>query len=119
MSEWAQLRAGPTTRTGLERGVWYRVESRRNDGSIRLLGPNATGVPLHISAVRIIDREPDLVTRIQTTEFHPVKSGERSPGVSYYGVCPQTHWIRDLEASDAEVRCPECGRTYPVEDEHG
>ena|SRR3989442_15406073 len=117
MTEWAQLRAGPTSITGLERGVWYRVEERRPGRFIQLLGPDAVATSLHYDAVRIIDHPPDMVTRIQETEFHPVRPGEPSPPLSYYGMCPRGHCIRSLQGNEPEVTCPQCARTYRVEDE--
>ena len=117
MGEWAQLRAGQTTRSGLERGVWYLVRARGNDGRVLVQGPNAVPYPMLEAAVRIVDREPDRVTRVQQVEFFTVKPGESAKGPAYYGVCPQGHWIREVQSTDTEARCGTCGRTYGVEDE--
>ena len=117
MGEWAQLRAGQTTRTGLERGVWYPVKARGNDGRVLVQGPNAVPYPILEQSVRIKDRQPDRNTRVQQTEFFAVKPGEPSPPPSYYGVCPRGHWIREVRDTAGQVSCPECGSTYGVEDE--
>ena len=117
MAEWAQLRAAPTTRTHLERGVWYQVRTQATDGLIGVVGPNAVELDLDSNLVRVIDREPDMVTRVQEVEFHAVRPGEPSPGLSYYGVCPRGHWIQDLPATAREARCGQCSRVYRVEDE--
>ena len=117
MGEWAQLLAGQTTRSGLERGVWYPVRARGTDGRILVQGPNAVPYPMLEQAVRVIDREPDRITRVQQVEFFAVKPGETSPAPTYYGVCPQGHWIREVRSTDAQAQCADCGRTYGIEDE--
>jgi hypothetical protein len=117
MVEWAQLRADPTLRTGLERGRWYRVEARDGDGVIRVLGPDATAVPLHQSLLRLSDQEPDFITRVQAAAFQVIRSGTRMAELSYYGVCPSQHHIKRLGAADLEALCLQCNRTYRVEDE--
>jgi hypothetical protein len=68
-------------------------------------------------AVRVIDREPERITRVQQIEFFTVKPGETSPPPTYYGVCPHGHWIRELHSTDAQAQCGDCGRTYGIEDE--
>jgi hypothetical protein len=69
-------------------------------------------------ALRIIDREPDRITRVQQTDFFTVKPGEpTSTTPAYYGVCPLGHWIREVDGTAREAQCGTCGRAYEVEDE--
>src|SRR3989442_8486103 len=76
MSEWAQLLAGPPSpHAALERGHWYRVEARTKDGIVWVMGPNAVGRPVAESLVRIINHEPEKVTRVQATGFQRVLPG--------------------------------------------
>ena len=115
MSEWAQLLAGPPANPRLERGRWYRVESRTHEGIVRLLSADAVGVTTHTNFVRIIDHAPDTVTRVQDMDFQAMK-GQMLPTFPFRGVCPAGHRIEKLGAVD-EARCPQCSRTCRVEDE--
>ena len=118
MSEWAQLLAGPPSpHAALERGHWYRVETSTKNGIVRLMGLNAVGHPVAESLVRIINHEPEKVTRVQATGFQRVLPGQPPPELTYYGVCPKGHRIYPLRIGDANVECKRCGRTYEVEDE--
>ena len=117
MAEWAQLKAGPPNTSGLQRGQWYAVESRRYDGLVRLLGQNAVVTPLHEQMIRIIDERPTRITRVQKTGFRALRPGESPPKLAFYGVCPEGHRIDELRISDSRVPCPACGREYDVEDE--
>ena len=117
MYEWAQLRAGPPPPSGLERGRWYRVETRTKDGLVRVLGPNAVGIPLHHTQVLVIDDEPNAITRVQATGFQPVGHGISGPELTYYGVCPTGHRIQTLGVGDSHAECSECDKSYSVEDE--
>jgi hypothetical protein len=115
MAEWVQLRGGSTIQTGLERGHWYRVDTH-TDGTIRVLGPEAVDA-IPESVFRIITREPDFITRIQTAELLAIRAGSRMPDVSYYGVCPAGHHIKSVGQGDLRAMCPHCGHTYRIEDE--
>ena len=64
--------------------------------------------------LRIVGKEPTTITRVQDTGF--VAAGVDRI-LTYYGVCPRAHRIDTLKASQTEVRCPQCGRSYPIEDE--
>ncbi len=118
MSEWAQLLAGPPSpHAALERGHWYRVETRTKDGIVRVMGLNAVGHPVAESLVRIINHEPEKITRVQATGFQRVLPGQPPPELTYYAVCPTGHRIYPLRTGDSNVECRRCGRTYEVEDE--
>ncbi len=118
MSEWAQLLAGPPApHAALERGYWYRVEARTKDGIVRVMGPNAVGRPVAESLVRIVNHEPERVTRVQATGFQRVLPGQPPPEVTYYGVCPKRHRIYPLRIGDSNVECRLCARTYELENE--
>lgn len=105
MAEWAQLRAGPPPNPSLERGHWYRVETRKHDGFVRVLGPQAVGVPTHTDLVRIIDHDPDMVTRVPGVGFQVLRPGEPPPMLWFYGVCPSGHRIEEVGIADQEARC--------------
>lgn len=117
MGEWARLRAGTTMRGGLERGFWYPVHLRQTDGVIWLLGPDESTVPMEPNVVRIVDREPEVVTRIPETEFQTIRPGEPAVKLRYYGICSQGHFIKNVGEGDTETQCKKCERTYRVENE--
>lgn len=117
MGEWARLRAGTTVRGGLERGYWYPVHLKQPDGVIWLNGPDESTVPLQPRQIRVIDREPDVVTRIPETEFQSIRPGEPAAKVRHYGICPKGHYIKGVRETDANAECKTCERTYAVESE--
>src|SRR5258708_28111070 len=117
MAQWAQLKAGPPTRGGLERGHWYRVETLTKNDVIRVLGPNAVGVTLDVPSVRLTDQEPTTITRVHSSTFQAIKPGQPAPMMEFYGVCPKGHRIEPLRLGDDEAQCPQCKRKYRVNDE--
>ncbi len=118
MSEWAQLLGGPPPPPVpvLERGHWYAVEARTKDGLVRVIGPNGMGYSLNESFVRIVDHEPNKVTRVRGASFEAANYNEPDAVLTYYGICPKGHRVDDLRAS-AQVKCQGCGTEYPVEQE--
>jgi hypothetical protein len=117
VGEWARLRAGTTSRGGLERGFWYPVHLRQPDGIIWLLGPDESTVPLEPTLIRVIDQEPDVVTRIPEAEFQVIRPGEPAAKLRHYGICAKGHFIKNVGESDAEIECKTCKRSYRVENE--
>jgi len=117
MGEWAQLRSATVARPGLERGLWYRVQSRGRDGSIRIIGPEGGVIDCQPHTIHVIDHDPDTITRVEQAAFLPVRPGEPAPTVTHYGHCPRGHWIRNVPAGAAELRCADCDLLYKVEDE--
>ena len=117
MGEWARLRAGATVRGGLERGYWYPVHLKQPDGVIWLSGPDESTVPFQPQQIRVIDREPDVVTRVPETDFQTIRPGEPAAQVRLYGICPKGHYIKRLGDSDGVTDCRTCGRRYAVQDE--
>lgn len=117
MTEWAQLKAGPPNLTNLERGCWYIIETRRYDGLLRVLGPNAVVTPIHEDYVRIVTEEPNLITRVQATRGLPRQPGDESQMLEFYGVCPKGHKIERLGMAASQARCPACGGEFAVETE--
>ena len=117
MGEWARLRAGTTVRGGLERGFWYPVHLRQPDGMIWLRGPDESTVPLAPNLIRIIDGEPDVVTRMPESEFQVIRPGEPATKLRYYGICAKGHFIKGVGEGDAEIECKTCKRSYRVENE--
>lgn len=96
--------------------MWYPVQNSPGDGYVHVRGANAEDIPVRPELVRVIDREPDTVTRVQQATFH-FKAGEPAPPLSYYGVCPRGHWIRGVRGVDTSAHCDTCERSYPVDDE--
>lgn len=111
------VKGGPPPRVGLERGHWYRVEAVTTDGVVRVLGPRAVGVTLDIPSVRIIEHEPDAITRVQGTRFEPVMPGQPIPQLSFYGVRPRGHRIPTLPLTEDKALCGQCKQAYRIEDE--
>jgi len=112
------LKGGPAAKAGLERGHWYRVEAVLKEGMLRILGPNAVGVPLAMPSVRVIDYEPDTITRIQGTGFQPIAAGQPTPQLSFYGVCPKGHRLDPLPVlAEDQALCRQCNKTYRLEDD--
>ncbi len=123
MEKWAQLIGGLSSQTPeLQRGHWYRVIDHRIDpgGLVRVMGPGAIGYTRHEDFFRIIDREPDKITRVtRGTAYRPDTPGELPSGISAYGICPKDHTIDPLPG-DPQVKCTECDKVYEIEDEqHG
>jgi hypothetical protein len=118
MAEWAQLLAGPLPRDPLERGRWYSVIDRLNTGLLKLSGPDAAPVMIHADFVRLTEREPAKITRVQATGLLRKDPGQPTPMMTFYGVCPKGHRLNRLSITDIEKQCSECGRTYLIEDEH-
>ncbi len=120
MSEWAQLLGGgpPPPVPVLERGRWYAVEARTKDGLVRVsIGPHGVRYSLNESFVRIVDHEPNKVTRVRGASFEAANYNEPDAVLTYYGICPEAHRVDDLRASASQVECPGCGTEYLVEDE--
>ncbi len=117
MTQWAQLKGGPPERGGLKRGHWYPVEAITQEGMVRVLGESAVGVVLDMPAVRVIDHQPDTITRIEGTGFRARESGQATPMMSFYGICPKGHRVENLTYLVDKVRCENCGQTYRIEDE--
>jgi len=93
--------------------VWKRARRRHRAGD----GTNAVGRPVAESLVRIINHEPEKVTRVQATGLQRVLPGQPPPELTYYGVCPKGHRIYPLRLGDANVDCRLCARTYELENE--
>jgi len=87
-----------------------------HDGFVRVLGPNAVGISTRDSLLRIIDHEPNTVTRVQATTFG-VHRDDVDRELSYYGVCPEGDRIEPLTRGDSIVECDRCDVTYDIEDE--
>ncbi len=117
MTQWAQLKGGPPESGGLERGHWYPVEAITKEGIVRVLGPSAVGVVLDARSVRVINHQPDTITRIEGTGFRALKPGQPTPMMSFYGVCPKGHRLEQLTYVVDKARCEKCGQTYRVENE--
>ena len=116
MTEWAQPLRGPPPPDPLQRGHWYPVEPRMHDGFVRVIGSSAVGIPTRDSLLRIIDHEPNTVTRVQKTSFEVDRDGVDRE-LAYYGICPKGHRIEPLRRGDSTVECDRCGVTYDIEDE--
>jgi hypothetical protein len=118
MSEWAQLKRGPPSPDSrLERGHWYPIGVHTHSGRVRVIAPDGVGIPLSDRSVRIVDHDPNHITRVQATDFQPVAAGDSGPELEYYGVCPMDHEIGTIRAADSHAECSECGRSFPIEDE--
>lgn len=95
---WARSRGDRAEREGLRRGAWYRLVED-------------TGKPyvvLDVNQVEVRIPKEDLEIR-----------GERPSAWSVvhepHLVCPGCHARRHLSDQPKEVRCPECGKTFPVD----
>jgi uncharacterized protein YbaR (Trm112 family) len=118
VAEWAQLKALGAAPHQLERGRWYAVVDRTKQGMIRVSGPQAVGIPIAEERVRVIKHEPDSITRVPAAAFARKDPGQRiTATMGFYGVCPRDHVIDKLSPTDGKALCPECERTYPIEDE--
>ena len=117
MSEWARLRAGATTRGGLERGYWYPVHLKQPDGVVWLKGPDESTVPFEPGLLRLVTAEPEVITRLPEGEFQSIRPGEPAAQIKHYGICPRGHFVRDIGATDRVSDCRTCKKRYAVEDE--
>jgi hypothetical protein len=82
-----------------------------------LLGPDEATVPLQPSLIRVIDGEPDVVTRIPETDFQTIHPGEPAARLRFYGICAKGHYIKNVGEGEAEIECKTCKRSYRVENE--
>lgn len=110
MAEWAQARK-QLLHTPMQRGYWYQVEGSDDFVRVRIPGL-ADYPPIDKKFLRIIDYEPNMITRIQTT----APDGENAT-ITYYGVCPRHHHIDHLRVSHIYAACLDCRKSYPVEAE--
>ena len=55
------------------------MEARTKRGIVQVMGPSAVGRPVAESLVRIINHEPEKVTRVQATGFQRVLPGKSPP----------------------------------------
>ncbi len=116
MSEWAQPKR-PSPDPDLKRGHWYLVEERTDNGGVTVIGPSGVRLPLNQSSFRIIDHEPQAITRVPTgTAFQTDPSDSRAD-LGYYGICPKGHNVGKIRSDDSHAQCSECNCTYAVEDE--
>jgi len=70
---------------------------------VRVMGPNAVGVPLDNPSVRIINHEPNTITRIPAAGHQPLTPGQRPPMLTFYGLCPNGHRLDSLPLTDDEA----------------
>ncbi len=95
---WARSRGDRAENDGLRRGAWYRVVE----------DSGKTWVVLDVHHVEIrIPRENLEIRRGPPSAWSVV----REPHL----VCPSCHTRHVVAEGTREVRCPECGRTYPVD----
>ena len=110
MSKWAQPKRPSPDPSSLRRGHWYRVESRTDDGRVTVIGHDGVRIPLNQSSLRIIEHEPNTITRLpKGTDF------DSPADIQGYGICPKGHNVGRIYGDHAQ--CSECDRTYAVEDE--
>ncbi len=97
-NQWARSRGSRAEKDGLRRGAWYRV--------VEDAGKPWVVLDVHHVHVRIT--RDDLEIR----QGPPVAwSVVRGPHL----VCPGCHTRYVVAEGSKDVRCPECGRTYPVD----
>ena len=116
MGEWIQLRRA-TSHDQLKRGRWYPVLDRMKEGMVRA-SLNGGFTNVHITQVRLIDHDPETATRLR-----PITLAERAPEepvafiTSTTAICPQNHELEEVSTTDDQVKCHQCNRTYPIEEE--
>ena len=77
----------------------------------------ATDLTARMRFIAPDDGNADDRTVMEVPLDSPVTPGQTAPTLTYYGVCPEGHWIREIGAVETEARCGTCVRTYRVEDE--
>jgi hypothetical protein len=95
---WARSRGSKAEAKGLRRGAWYRVVE----------DPKQDWVVLDIHHVEIRLPRADLEIRTEAPKHWSVV---REPHL----VCPACARRHVVAESQKDAKCPECGKTYPID----
>jgi len=95
---WARSRGDRAEGQGLRRGAWYRVVE----------DPKKDYVVLDVHHVEIRIPRSDIEIRSESPKIWSVV---REPHL----VCPGCHARAVIPEGKKDLRCPECGRTYPID----
>ena len=96
--QWARSRGDMAEKEGLRRGAWYRV----------IEDPGKSWVVVDVHHVEVRIPRDDLEIKPQAPTGWSVV---RHP----YLVCPGCHVRRYTAGEPRELRCSECGNTYPID----
>ena len=96
--QWARSRGDKAEKEGLRRGAWYRL--------VEDAGKAWVVVDVHHVEIRI-PRD--------NLEIKPQAPAGWSVVRHPYLVCPGCHVRRYAAGEPRDLRCPECGNTYPID----
>ena len=91
----------------LRRGSWYRVVDVSQPGTVTV---DVDGTPFVVDrdCVSLHDARPEAWSVVHEDGSNPYYGG-------VYGVCPQCLARQRLEGNEAELTCPSCRDTFPVD----
>jgi hypothetical protein len=113
--EWVQVKDGPRAPSQLERGHWYEVDRKDEDGTIQVKLSDGVSFSTHLHLVRLRDHWPTAITRLQSSTYELGNAGAERGN---QGVCPTGHRLfAPLLPAQLQAYCTICKEMYPIEDE--
>jgi hypothetical protein len=99
----------------LRRGAWYPILEETPDGQV-VLDVRGQRIRLKAGEVRVRRTPPDRWSIVvRTGILRPTLGGQGKEVVNTYAVCPHCHQREDFQAKPANLACPRCGSTSPVD----
>lgn len=99
----------------LRRGAWYRVVND-NGPELLIVDVAKRNIPVPRERVQLRRDKPDRWSIVVRNATDPnATRGTTSDLGPVYAVCPGCAYRAPLSDDPAEMACPECHRTYPVE----
>jgi hypothetical protein len=99
----------------LRRGAWYSIVEESPDGQV-VLDVRGQQIRLKAADVRVRRTPPDRWSIVvRTGILRPTLGGQGREVVNTYAVCPHCHQREDFQGKPANLACPRCGATSPVD----
>ena len=100
---------------GLRRGAWYPVVNDSKP-SIVVLDVNKKNVPVDRAGLEFSESEPGIwsVVRRNPTDPAARRASDAHLG-PIYAVCPRCRCRTNVNPDDAEMICPACQSTFPID----
>ena len=99
----------------LRRGAWYPIIEESPDGHV-LVDVRGQRIRLRALDLRIRRLPPDRWSVVvRTGLLRPTLGGRGRDVITTYAVCPYCHQREDFDGRPAQLTCPRCGATAPVD----